>query len=243
MDRVLLIIPIYNGEKYLHATCVQLEELARKMEGSLKIVFVNDGSTDDTEVMLKDYRGSLKNVLQVITLEKNHGKGYAIREAIRNYGSESEIICFTDVDLPYGVSSIIEVIQKCSQTDIVVGSRASAYEQKQYSGYRYIANRLFRLCIPKDIRNIKDTQCGLKCFKSPVAKDIFNSIRTFRWTFDLEIFAIAKIKQYQIQEIPVSIQQHTLNTKGGVSFIKDGWQIMNDLYRIRKNIKHRLYEK
>lgn len=242
MDRVLLIIPIFNGEKHLKGTLLQLEELVHQMRGILTILFVNDGSEDRTKELLSTYTGSLKNTLRVLTFEKNYGKGYSIREGIRQYAKSVDYICFTDADLPYGISAIHEVIEQCVHTDVVVGSRSMAHEQKQYSGYRYITNRLFRRCIPASIRDIKDTQCGLKAFRAKVAEDIFNSITTFRWTFDLEIFLIARKRRYQIQEIGVTIRRAVLVSAGGVSFLKDGCQILKDIIRIRKNLRDGVYE-
>ena len=243
MDHVLLIIPVYNGERYLKKTFSQLEQLQHNRSKKLKIVFVNDGSNDATAALLQNYTGPLQDSFSVIILEKNHGKGYAIREAIREFGSGSEIICFTDVDIPYGIPSLEQVINNCVQTDIVVGSRIMDDEHKQYSGYRYIANRIFRLFIPKQIREIRDTQCGLKAFKSSVAEDVFNSLQTFRWTFDLEIFVIAQLRGYTIEEVPVMISASSIEKRGGVSFVKDGWRIFKDMWRIRRNIRCHRYEK
>lgn len=243
MDRVVLIIPIYNCEKNLHSTFSQLEELSAKIGDGLMIILVDDGSSDNTPTILAEYTGSLKSIIQILTLPKNQGKGYAIREAVQKYAGESDYVCFTDADLPYSLSSILEVIKKGSEADIVVGSRALVHEQKQYSWYRYILNRIFRLCIPKEIRSIKDTQCGLKAFESRVAEDIFHSIQTFRWTFDLEIFLIAKRRGYQIKEVPVRVRKQSLMEHGGVSISKHAWQIGKDLWKIHRNKNIGVYEK
>ncbi len=240
MNRVLLIIPIYNGARYLPHTFSVLENLHIE---TLRIVYVNDGSTDETGQILTQYEGPLQKTSEVLTLTENKGKGNALCEAVKKYASHYDIICFTDVDIPYGITAVEEAIKNCVQMDITTGFRVMDHEHKQYSGYRYIANRLFRLFIPKEIRRFKDTQCGLKACKSQVAEDIFNSIKTFRWTFDLEIFVIAQIRGYTIREIPVSIHSASIERKGGISFFKDGWQILRDVYRIRRNMKAHRYEK
>ncbi len=241
--KVLLIIPVYNGARHLNTTFLKLEKLHIALSDDLTIVFVDDGSTDRSGETISEYKGPLKNSLHILKLGTNHGKGYAIREAVRKYGYGSDIVCFTDVDIPYGISAVQEVITHGIHTDIVTGSRELAREQRQYSGYRYIANRLFRLCIPREIREIRDTQCGLKAFKSGIAEDIFNSIHTFRWTFDIEIFVIAKLRGYTIKEIGVSIEETSIDRRGGITFLKDGLQILRDIQRIRHNIGCHVYEK
>jgi dolichyl-phosphate beta-glucosyltransferase len=236
-ERVLVIIPVYNGASSLPRTRELVRELCARIENA-RVVFVNDGSTDGTGALLRSYYGEN----EVITLSTNQGKGYAIREGVRKYGKDTDLICFTDVDIPYGIEALERVVVAAKTTGIAVGSRSRVKSQKQYSWYRYLMSRVFRWWIPREIRGVRDTQCGLKAFRGSIAVEIFESLSTFRWAFDLEIFVIAKKRGFPYIEVPVELSRQTVQSSTVLSFWKDGVGILKDVYTIRKNISNHRYE-
>ena len=86
--KVSVIIPVYNGERYLREC---LDSALAQTHAPSDIVVVNDGSTDGTSDILREYSG------QVIVIEQeNRGQGAAINRAVAN--STGELIAFLDCD-------------------------------------------------------------------------------------------------------------------------------------------------
>ena len=88
---ISVVIPVYNGEKFLAET---YETLCGSEEKDLELLFVNDGSTDKSAELIKEFQ---KKDSRVKYFEKENG-GIA---SSRNYGlqhAEGEYVCFLDQD-------------------------------------------------------------------------------------------------------------------------------------------------
>ena len=243
MDKISLIIPVYNGVEVLQNTFIKIVDFVNNFDILDQIIFVDDGSTDKTQELLQNFK--IQNeALSIIVCgyEINRGKGYAIKYASKYLNEKNNYVGFTDVELPYGLSKLKEAQTNLSKYDMVVGNRENKNE-RQYSLYRYIMNKLFRLFIPKEAWSFKDTQCGFKFFRIEVFQDIFSRVTTSRWVFDIELFIIANIYKYSIYELPVSIDKKLLKKKGGVSLYKHSFYILADLFKIKQNLYFRVYEK
>lgn len=92
MPKISVIVPVYNTEKYIEKC---LESLAKQTMQDFEVIIVNDGSTDNSKKVIKDYMKSRK--LNIKYLEKENG-GLA---SARNYGVEKALgkyISFLDSD-------------------------------------------------------------------------------------------------------------------------------------------------
>ena len=90
--KVSIIVPVYNVEKYLSAC---LESLAAQTLEEVEIVAVNDGSTDGSLAVLKQFKDRYPEKLFIYTTE-NHGVSHA-----RNLGfskARGEFVWFVDSD-------------------------------------------------------------------------------------------------------------------------------------------------
>lgn len=86
--KVTALVPAYNEER-------GIKNVLTTLKGSLfinEVVFVNDGSTDNTLNIAKSVAG-----IKIVNLSANHGKGYAISKGIQN--ATGDIIVFVDGDL------------------------------------------------------------------------------------------------------------------------------------------------
>jgi glycosyltransferase involved in cell wall biosynthesis len=94
MSKITAIVCAYNEERTIEGVlngllnCQNLDE----------IIAVNDGSTDNTGIILKNFltKNSSKKI-KIIEFKENKGKGFAMAEAIKN--SENEVLLFIDADL------------------------------------------------------------------------------------------------------------------------------------------------
>ena len=111
MPKISVIIPVYNTEKYIKKC---LESLAKQIMQDFEVIIVNDGSTDNSKKVIKDYMKNSK--LNIKYLEKENG-GLA---SARNYGVEHALgkyISFLDSD-DYLDEDLYKNLEKYMDEDI-----------------------------------------------------------------------------------------------------------------------------
>ena len=146
-----LIIPVYNAESLLERTFIELNSYLQ-FRSDIKVVFVDDGSTDRTSLFLKMYAASALFPLEIVKNSENFGKGYSIKKGL-GLCAQADCVGFTDVDLPYGLKKIDEAIDQIKEYhwDAVVGDRTQIQGVRQYSWYRKQCARFFRFLLPSKI--------------------------------------------------------------------------------------------
>ena len=88
-NSVSVIVPAYNEEN----TIVKVLSTLVSSKLPNEIICINDGSTDNTKEILKQF----ENDITIINLKENHGKGYALAEGIRK--AKGDVLIFLDADL------------------------------------------------------------------------------------------------------------------------------------------------
>jgi len=112
MDKVSVIVPIYNGEKYLDRC---LESLVNQSYKNTEFIFVNDGSTDSTISILKKY----ENDNRVIIIDKkNTGVSDSRNQAI--FKATGDYVCFCDADDFYKTDYIEQMLKTIKKYDVDV---------------------------------------------------------------------------------------------------------------------------
>src|ERR1035441_2672349 len=115
------VIPAYNESVRLRPTLDELLRFARQEGWDAEILVVNDGSSDDTAQIVREY-GKLHP--QVLLLENpgNRGKGYSVRNGFLH--ARGEICLFTDADLSSPMSEARKLFDAVGRgADIAIGSR------------------------------------------------------------------------------------------------------------------------
>lgn len=113
MKDISIIIPIYNAEKYINKC---LDSILKQTKKELEIILINDGSTDNTEKIIKTYQDKRIKYFK----NDNHGIGYS-----RNFGinqSTSKYIMFLDSDDYLETTACEELFNKAEKDnlDIVI---------------------------------------------------------------------------------------------------------------------------
>lgn len=111
MVDVSIIVPVYNGEKYLNQC---LDSLSNQTLTDIEIICVNDGSTDKTGVMLKRYSSRDKR-FKIITTE-NNGQGSARNTAMEE--AKGEYVAFVDADDWIELNSMEFLYKKAKSDDL-----------------------------------------------------------------------------------------------------------------------------
>ena len=129
--KVSVIIPVYNEEKTIIDVLEKVNH--QKINSiSMEIIVINDGSKDHSLELLKN---NPKLYTKLINLEKNKGKGGAVREGLKS--AVGDYILFQDADMEYDPSEyekLLEPIIK-QDADIVMGSRLMTSSLTRRGGY------------------------------------------------------------------------------------------------------------
>jgi dolichyl-phosphate beta-glucosyltransferase len=202
-----IVIPMFNEEKRIFKSLLKLNSFIIKIKKKInvQIIFVNDGSTDKTIILLKKFLIKKRINNKIVILKKNLGKGYAIKKGIEN--SKNEWVLTTDIDFSVPLNQISVWIKKKylkKNCNIYFASRSHKKSKVTAKLHRVILGIIFKFIINIFLGiKIKDTQCGYKLYKKKIAKKIFKKLQTYRFEHDLEIVMRSKKLNYTITELPV----------------------------------------
>lgn len=191
-------------------------------EAAVNVIVVNDGSNENLwQPEATQLQNSLEH-LKIVELDKNTGKGAALRAGLRV--SKADFCIFTDVDFPYTqltLKSIIDRLIFTGTSDVVIGQRPNSY----YSDVplaRVLISKTFRTCLRLLYRfPFSDTQCGIKAFRAS-ARDVFLRTKTNRYLIDLEFLLICWKLGYSIEPINAELRDGVIFSKLGLkSLLKE----------------------
>lgn len=232
MFRYSIIIPAWNEAHTIARAVRETSALLAELEGSSEIIVVDDGSADETHTIVTGLSNEMpSNVsLRCLRLTHNQGKGAALQAGVSV--AQGTYVAFLDADLATRPKELRQGFALLETADIAIGSRRvpQASIQKPQTQLRSLAGQCFNLIVRLWLNlPYRDTQCGCKAFRADVAKRLFGELTTTGWAFDVELLCRARELSYRIVEFPV------LWTNGPVSRVRlrDTWQIMRDLMRIK----------
>lgn len=233
-----IIIPAYNEEKRLPNTLEQVFRFLEKQSYTSEVIVVENGSNDRTYETAEEFTRQHKN-LHVIHNE-HRGKGGAVQRGVR--AAHGEYVLFCDADLSMPVEEINKFLPPAlNDFDIAIASReAPGAVRYNEPYYRHLTGRVFNMLIRLMVLpNLQDTQCGFKCLRAEVARDIFRFQTLTGWAFDVELLYIARHHGYRVIEIPIDWY---FNADSKVRVLRDSWRMFVDLLVIRRNAWRGLYD-
>ncbi len=196
MPRASVIVPCYNEAKRLNIAAFR-SWLARK-PAIARLIFVDDGSTDQTFAVLRDLCRELEDRASVVRLARNGGKAEAVRAGVLHAleaHPDLEFIGYWDADLATPLASIerfLETFNAHPGVEMVFGSRVKLLGRSvERHPARHYLGRIFATMVSVVLRMpIYDTQCGAKLFRvSERTAKIFAAPFHTKWVFDVEILA------------------------------------------------------
>jgi dolichyl-phosphate beta-glucosyltransferase len=223
-----LIITVYNSLEILDKSLSTLVEYFKDKTYTYEIIVVDDGSRNSDAIKKLCNKSNAKYLANPINL----GKGAALRKGFLE--SVGEYVLFTDTDLPYGTIVIDHFIHYLDfkEFDIVVGDRTlkNSFYHKGMPAARSIGSKLIARFISNMVTGgFPDTQCGIKGFRSNVAKRLFEVSKINRFAIDIEIIYLGLKYNYDIKRLPVTLVNIDGNT---VRPFTDGIKILFDSFRI-----------
>jgi glycosyltransferase involved in cell wall biosynthesis len=168
------VIPAYNESVRLRPTLDEILRYNREAGWDAEVIVVNDGSTDETAQIVREY-GRLYPQVGLVENPGNRGKGYSVRNGMLH--ARGDICLFMDADLSSPMSEAPKLFDAIAQgADIAIGSRwlRTELQTERQPVYRQVFGRIFNLAL-RVILGLRfaDTQCGFKAFRREAAQLIF----------------------------------------------------------------------
>ncbi|HBC44669.1 MAG: hypothetical protein UX08_C0024G0005 [Candidatus Collierbacteria bacterium GW2011_GWB1_45_35] len=229
---VSLVIPVYNEAKRVGRAFNALSSFHTPKGIKIdEVIFVNDGSTDQTLKLLKSFKS--KYHLRVITYKKNMGKGFAVRKGMLTSKAEYTLLMDADISTPLPQIEKFLPFMKAN-LDVIIGTRKNGHSTVtiHQSWVRENMGKVFTAISRQilGVKNITDFTCGFKMFKREAKQAIFSRAKINRWGYDSEIIFLArKLGFYMVEKAVIWANQK--NTK--VSLIKDSINSFRELLEIR----------
>jgi glycosyltransferase involved in cell wall biosynthesis len=230
---VSIIVPAFNEAARIGDSIQKIDAFVRQSPLSFEVIVVDDGSVDNTAEVVKQAKAK---GLRLIRNDRNHGKGYTVRQGV--LAAAGKYVLFTDADLSAPIEEADKLLDVALKdgADVVIGSRAvnRKYIEKHQSPLRELGGIVFNLMVRLLLGlRLHDTQCGFKLFHRQKSRRIFEEQTTFGFGFDPELLFLAKRNGLTIRETPVR-WSHAEGSK--VKFLRDGIRMFLDLVRIRWNV-------
>jgi len=235
-----VIVPVYNEEKLISSTLVDIDGYLKTQAYEYEIIAVNDGSSDGTEKVLNVLEIEMKNI-KIISNSANRGKGYSVRKGMLSASGEYRL--FTDADNSTDIREVkkfLEILD--SGIDVAIGDRtlANSVISIRQPAYKKILGNIGNIFIRLlTIPDIKDTQCGFKCFSRRFVENVFPDLKIDRWAFDVEILALALKRGYKIKTIPIVWKNRSESRVKIVDYLFT----LADIAKIKINLLTNKYER
>ena len=231
--KISVIMPAYNEGHHIFNNIKETQRTFNELGVKYEIIIVDDGSNDNT---LEEAQKATQDnsSLVVVKNTKNHGKGHSLKNGF-NYVT-GDMVLFLDADLELHPSqiSILYDIMELKEVDIVIGSKRHPDSRLEYAFHRRVVSAVYFFLI-KILFGlpIRDTQTGIKLFKTEVLEKVFPKVLVKRYAYDLELLVLAHHLGYKIGEAPVVLTfKEKLGSVNLSSIYYTWWDTMAIFYRM-----------
>ncbi len=197
-----VIVPILNEAPTLEELADRLMRTLHRMGKSCEVIFVDDGSTDDSVKLLKELY-ELHTMIKVIRLNRNYGQHMAILAGFER--ARGEVVVTLDGDLQNPPEEIPRLLEKIQEGyDVVCGQRLSRQDPLRRRLLSSLASRLASRLVGV---TMGDYGSMLRAYRRPVVQQILRCQDR-----SMYIPALANTFASSIAEIPV---EHCRRAAGG----------------------------
>lgn len=197
MKKISIVVPCYNEESNINSFYEEMIKTLEKVKEnySYEIIFVNDGSNDQTEVEVKKIRKTDKNVI-LISFSRNFGKEAAIYAGLNN--ATGDLVALIDADLQHPPITILEMIKGINEGyDVVATKRKNRKgEPVIKSAFSKLFYKMMRMFIPIE-KNVQD----FRLMKKEVVDAIISLKEYNRFSKGIFTWVGFKIKYIEIENI------------------------------------------
>jgi len=196
--KLSIIIPVYNEQDNIEELYLRLVKVLENLERSYEIIFVDDGSTDKSFIILNDIYNK-NGTVKIVRLTKNFGQAAALLAGFSL--AQGQTIVTMDADLQYAPEDIPKLLKKIDEGfKIVCGwrrkRRDSLFLRKLPS---YFANIFARIKIKE---NTKDLGCTFIALNRSIATQLKNYGNMNRFFKPLLIKLADSIYELKVEHYP-----------------------------------------
>ena len=199
-----VVVPIRNERESIPELVAGIDRAVRTLGSTYEIIFVDDGSTDDTLTKLKAL-GRAQPYVRVVSFRRNAGKSMALACGFEM--ASGEFVLTLDADLqddPVDLPGMFAFLRQ-EDVDIVSGWR----RERRDSLLKVVSSKIFNLVAVRVLFGVsfKDLNGGMKLYRGPVAKDLqlYGGMHRF-------IPLIATEMGYRVAELPVTHHERKYGT-------------------------------
>ncbi|PRB03552.1 hypothetical protein CQ046_09265 [Chryseobacterium sp. MYb7] len=201
-----VIIPFYNVKEHILDVFEQnIKQIVK--DGKIKnfnIILVNDGSSTFIHGRhIENLQNTFPDILEYVDLEKNIGKGGAIKKGMEK--SRAEYAIFYDIDFPFGMNALYDMYNRLNQEDIdlIIAKRDFSYYDKLPWKRKFISIIVKLIAFVFSKGTIHDSQAGLKGMKKKVIPILLET-HSNSFIMDFEFLLKASRRKIKMSNIIVT---------------------------------------
>jgi|MDTB01.1.fsa_nt_gb hypothetical protein len=242
---VVLVTPVWNDSRRFGRYGPGLARALAESGLPVRWIIADDGSSVREQAELKTMVAGLRAIYASVELDlsgQRTRKGGAICRAWDS-GAEADWLAFVDGDGAIDAESMVGLMRTAMEGEsniCVVAIRKNTPETPvRRSMIRSIAMRIFSL-LARWIVGLHciDTQCGAKVVPGAAYREVRGKLKEQGFVFDLELLLALERSGCRIQVQAVRWREVP---DGKVSLIRDGWQMIAGLLRIRRRLNRGAY--
>ena len=243
---LVIVIPCYNEENRFRDLKPEYVAFLNSQNDVL-LCMVDDGSKDDTALVLQTFQKEFPDQVEVVIQPKNGGKAEAVRSGVLHCSEKFKPahIAFLDADLATSFEECLRihsyVLEKNNITFAFASRILKIGSEIKRKKFRFVVGRVVATLI-SSILGIKvyDTQCGCKVFETELARSLFKENFISKWLFDVELF-FRMIQLYgrksateRMIEVPLKLWVDKGDSKVQMTYFFKLWI---DLMKIKRKYK------
>jgi dolichyl-phosphate beta-glucosyltransferase len=195
--KISLVIPAWNERSRLERTARGVERLRAALSCELEVLLVDDGSEDGTAA-------SAESLGMPVLRCSHRGKGAAVRDGMLALTGDYRLQADADWSMP--PEQFLRMLPpRLEDFDLAIASREHPDSQRHGEPqWRHLVGRAWnRVVQGLVLPGIEDSQCGFKCFRGEVVRELFSDCVEDGWAADLEVLARARALELRLVEIPI----------------------------------------
>jgi glycosyltransferase involved in cell wall biosynthesis len=207
MLQLSIVVPLYNEAESLPELCSWIDRVMKENAFSYEMIFVNDGSNDNSWKVLKQLSTQYSTIL-AISFARNYGKSAALHEGFSK--ASGQVVITMDADLQDSPDEIPELYRLITEENYDL---ISGWKQKRFDPIsKTIPTKLYNAATRKlSGVQLNDFNCGLKAYKIEVVK-------TLRLYGEMHRYIPVQAKWNGFTKIGEKVVQHQARKYGVTKF-------------------------
>jgi glycosyltransferase involved in cell wall biosynthesis len=217
-----IVLPVYNESESLPHLHKKVIDILEKLGHTWEIIYVDDGSTDNSKDQILEFRQQNNNVILAVQ-RRNLGKSLALNVGFAL--ARGRIVITMDSDLQDNPDEIPRLLEKLDEGyDLVTGWKENRQDPLSKTIPSWIANRMTTMMSGLKLR---DMNSGLKCYRVECAKRIHLYGDLHRY-----VPLLAHYAGFRVTEIPVVHypRQYGQSKYGAERFLRGGLDLITVMF-------------